>query len=86
MATMEEHALNMTLYYFKSNGDIYSYASGIQDMTIFGAHEADYSLMLTYVIVPKDEYVMESIHQFYVDIETTQLKLRAGASRLRNYL
>ena len=86
MATMEEHELNMTLYYFKSNGDIYSYSTGIQDMSIFGIHEADYSLMLNFVIVPKDEYVMESIHQFYIDVETTQLKLRENASRLRNYL
>ena len=76
MATIAEHEASMTIFYYKRNGDIYSYATGIQDMKMFGQHEDDYSLIMDYIVVERDPAVMEAIHKFYVDIETKQLKLK----------
>lgn len=76
MATIEEHEASMTLFYYKRNGDIHSYATGIMDMSMFGKHMEDYSLILDYVVVERDPAVMEAIHRFYIDAENKQLKLR----------
>lgn len=76
MASIAEHEASMTLFYYKRNGDIYSYATGIQDMKMFGTHADDYTLIMDYIVVERDQMVMEAIHKFYVDIETKQLKLK----------
>ena len=85
MATIEEHEVSMTIFYFKSNGDIHSYATGIQDLSMFRMHEQDYSLILDCIVVEKDPAVMESISKFYVDVETERLRLKAEYN-LNKYL
>ena len=85
MATIEEHERSMTIFYFKSNGDIHSYATGIQDLSMFMSHEQDYSLILDCIVVEKDPAVMESINKFYVDVETERLRLKAEYN-LNKYL
>ena len=85
MATIAEHEASMTLFYYKRNGDLYSYATGIQDMKMFGAHAEEYALIMDFIVVEKDPLVMESFHKFYVDVETKQLKLKPEYS-LNKYL
>lgn len=85
MATIEEHEASMTIFYFKSNGDIHSYATGIQDLSMFMSHEQDYSLILGCIVVEKDPAVIESLNKFYIDIETNRLRLKAEYN-LNKYL
>ena len=50
MASLDEFENSMTIYYYKSNGDIHSYCTGINDMTMFGEHADDYAAILDYLI------------------------------------
>lgn len=76
MATIEEYEACMTIFYYKRNGDIHSYATGIMDMGVFGSHTEDYALILDYLVIEKDSAVMEAMHRFYVDVDNEKLKLR----------
>ena len=71
--TIEEFENSMTLYYFKSNGAIHSWCTGINNMTSFGEHSMDYSLILDYVVLPLDRYVLDNLKYFTIDIETKEL-------------
>lgn len=86
MATIAEYEANMTMFYYKSNGEIYSYCTGIADMSIFGTHQIDYELILDFIVIPKDHVVMEFMHKFYVDIEIKELKLKPEYQSLSKYL
>lgn len=86
MANMEEFEKSMTIYYYKSNGDIHSYCTGINDMTMFGEHADDYSAILDYIVMEKDMMVLEILYKFYIDIETKELKLKTEYQNLAKYL
>lgn len=86
MATMAEHEASMTIFYYKSNGEIYSYCTGISDMGGFGDHADDYALMLDYVVLPKDQTAIEFLYKFYIDVETKELKLKPKYQDLSKYL
>ena len=86
MASMVEHEASMTLYFYKSDGTIYSYCTGVQDMSGFGERAADYELIMDFIVVPKDPTVMEFTNRFYVDIESRQLKLKADSADFTKYL
>ena len=86
MASLAEHEASMTIFYYKSNGEIYSYCTGISDMGGFGDHKADYELMLDYVVLPKDQTAIEFLYKFYIDVETKTLKLKPEFSNLSKYL
>lgn len=86
MATMAEHEASMTMFYYKSNGEIYSYCTGISDMSMFGIHQADYELILDFIVIPRDHVVMEFMYKFYVDVETKELKLKTEYQSLTRYL
>lgn len=83
---MAEHEASMTLYYYKSDGMIYSYCTGIQDMSIFGDRAADYAMIMDYLIAPKDQTVMDYTNRFYVDIESKQIKLKEDSEDFTKYL
>lgn len=86
MATITECEANMTMFYYKSNGEIYSYCTGIADMSMFGIHQADYELILDFIVIPRDHVVMEFMYKFYVDVETKELKLKKEYQSLTRYL
>jgi hypothetical protein len=71
--TIEEFENSMTLYYFKSDGSIHSWCTGINNLSTFGNHKEDYELILDYLILPIDRYVLDNIKYFNVDIETKKL-------------
>jgi len=76
MATIAEMNANMTIIYYKSNGDIYTLGSGIQPIsTIFGNHSTDMALILDEIIIPKDEYVLKNKKLFKVDISKSPVVL-----------
>lgn len=63
---LKEHEVSMTLFYMKRTGEIIRYATGIQDMKYFGDYEQDYSIIIDYVVLEKDSYVLENIEKFNV--------------------
>lgn len=59
---------DMTIFYYKSNGDIYSTCSGIQPIeTFLGTHSADLMQIINSVKLPYDEYVIFSSDKFKID-------------------
>ena len=71
--TIEEFENSMTIYYFKRDGSIYSWCTGINDLSTFGNHKEDYGLILDYIILPLDRYVLENIKYFTVDVDKKEL-------------
>ena len=68
--SIEEMNANMTIFYYKSNGDIYTVGSGIQPIdTFFGEHSVDMALMLDEIVLPIDQYVLNNSNKlFKIDI------------------
>lgn len=67
---------DMTIFYYKSNGDIYSACSGIQPIqTFLGAHSTDLMQIISSVELPYDQYVMFSTDKFKIDITKNPITL-----------
>lgn len=64
--TLEEMERSMTLFYMKRTGDIVNKATGIQDMKFYSDFEEDYKLIIEFIVLPKDEYVLDNIERFKV--------------------
>ena len=64
--TLEEMNKSMTLFYMKRTGDIINKATGIQDMKFYSDFEEDYKLIIEFIVLPKDEYVLENIEKFKI--------------------
>lgn len=73
----------MTLYYFKSDGSIHSWCTSINNMSIFTGHGEDYTLMLDYIVLPLDRYVLDNIKYFTIDIDTKELCFNAPTINYR---
>lgn len=86
MPNMAEHEASMTIFYYKSDGAIYSYATGISDMRSFGDRQKDYEQILDCVVLDRDPIVMEFLQRFYIDVETKELKLKPDGSDFAKYL
>lgn len=78
--TIEEFENSMTIYYFKSDGSIYSWCTGINDLSTFGEHKKDYELILDCVVLPLDRYVLDNIKYFAVDTESKELYMKSSPS------
>ena len=86
MASIEEHEASMTIFYYKRDGEIHSYCTGISGMERFGEHEQDYSLIIECNVFPKDETVIRYLNLFYIDLETKQIKLKDESYDFSKYL
>ena len=86
MATMAEHEASMTIFYYKSDGTIYSYCTGISDMSSFGSRQSDYELIVDYIVLPRDYTVITFLNRFYIDANTKELKLKSEYADLKKYL
>lgn len=75
MATIEENSKKMTIFYMKSDGAIVNFCTGIADMSFYGNHEEDYSQIYDFIVIDYDEYIMNNLFNFYVDIEEKRVKL-----------
>ncbi len=76
MPSMEDFQNSMTIFYFKKDGGINSYCTGISDMSTFGEYADEYALIIDYIVVPLDNTVLQYLHEFYVDLETKQIKIK----------
>jgi hypothetical protein len=81
--TIEEFENSMTVYYFKRDGSIHSWCTGINDLSTFGNHKEDYELILGYLVLPIDRYVLDNIKYFSVDIDKKELCLNAPTTTYR---
>lgn len=86
MASIEEYESSMTIFYYKRDGEIHSYCTGISGMERFGEHEQDYSLIIECNVFPKDETVIRYLNLFYIDLETKQIKLKDESYDFSKYL
>jgi len=60
---------NMTIFYYKSNGDIYRISAGNQPINIyFSDHAQDMMLILDSIVVKYDAYVQNNQTLFKIDI------------------
>lgn len=67
---------NMTVFYYKSNGDIYRISAGEQPIDVyFGDHSVDMMLMLDSVLIPFDAYVQKNPQLFKMDITKSPVVL-----------
>lgn len=64
----------MTLFYSKRTGEIKNYVTGVSDMGFYGKDEEDYSLIIDYIIVDLDEYVLANFKQFKIADKNIKLK------------
>ena len=75
----------MTIFYFKSTGKIYAVATGIQDTKYFGDNEEDFKLIIDYIVVLKDETVINDFTKFKINTETKQIEILQSAIPNYNY-
>lgn len=50
----------MTLYYLKHSGKVKGYCTGEQTMSIYGADADEYSIIMDYIQVPYDEFIINN--------------------------
>lgn len=51
----------------KSTGAVIGFCSGEQTMAYYGEYEADYSLIMDYIIVPYDEFIITNRQYHYIE-------------------
>lgn len=56
----------LTIFYNKRTGTIKEICGGEQDMDWFGEEKQDYELILDYIIVDFDQFILANFHRFYV--------------------
>lgn len=83
MATIDEMQNSMTLFYSKKTGEIKAFSTGIQDMSFFGTDKEDYEIIWDYVVLTKDENVLNNFKSFKVNLSTKTLEILPGA--ISNY-
>ena len=71
--SLKEYENSMTIYYMKTDGVIIESQTGINNMTTFGVHELNYSLIYDFIVVEKEAFFLENRRYFKVDIETKEL-------------
>lgn len=83
MATIDEMNSSMTIFYSKSTGLIKSIMNGIQDMNFFGQDKEDFTLIWDFIVLNRDDYVLNNYKQFKINLDSKALELIASA--LPNY-
>lgn len=84
MATIEEMNLKMTIFYSKQTGEIKASCGGIQNMNFFNENKIDYEIIYDFIVVDRDEYVLNNIDKFKV--VDGQVKLKEKPMDLSKYL
>lgn len=64
----------MTLFYSKRTGEIKAYTTGISDMGYYGDDEKDFSIIYDFIVVDRDDYVLNNIEQFKIVDKKIKLK------------
>ena len=59
--TLNEFESKMTIFYSKRTGEIQTFCTGVQDMSLFSKNADDYSIIWDYVVVYYDNFVIKNI-------------------------
>lgn len=70
---IDEHNLNMTIYYSKRTGAIKSYATGLQDMSTYGDSQEDMEIIYDYIQTTKNDNFINNWRSYKIDTATKQL-------------
>ena len=54
----------VTLFYMKSSGKIKGFCTGVQTMDYFGEDKEDYSLIMNFIVVNKEDFNLD-LREFY---------------------
>lgn len=73
MKILEEQN-KMTIFYNKRLGSIQAIVGGTQNMSYFGEQEEDFKIIYDYIVVDKDEYVINNSSYFIVINNVLKLK------------
>lgn len=73
MKILEEQN-KMTIFYNKRLGSIQAIVTGTQNMSYFGEQEEDFKIIYDYIVVDKDEYVINNSSYFIVINNVLKLK------------
>ena len=71
--TLNEFESKMTIFYSKRTGEIQTFCTGVQDMSLFSKNADDYSVIWDYVVVNYDSFVIKNIYSFVVNTTTKEL-------------
>lgn len=55
-------------------------------MDSFAERKVDYEQIVDFIVMEKDQIVIEFLYKFYVDVENKQLKLKPEFNNLSKYL
>lgn len=64
----------MTLFYSKRTGEIKGFTTGITDMGYFGEDTEDMSIIYNFIVVDRDDYVLDNVEQFKIVDRKIKLK------------
>lgn len=83
MPTIKENQDKMTIFYFKSSGEIMSLATGIQDMDFFHKFKDDMIKIVDFTIKPKDNLVINNYTNFIIDLNTKELMIKPQSNNYK---
>lgn len=76
MATIAENEANMTLCYYKSDGSLANFSTGIIGMeNFYPEHLEDMKLIIDLIVLPKDDYVLKNFTMFKINTATNPVTL-----------
>lgn len=81
--TIKEHENSMTLFYSKQTGEIKCYCTGIQDMNYFGTSKIDFEIIYAFIVIEKDEYILNNLDLFKVSNNKVVLKKGIDLSKYK---
>lgn len=74
MPTIQEMNSKMTLFYSKQTGEIKASCTGIQSMDFFGGNKIDYEIIYDFIVLDRDEYVLQNLSIFKIVDGVPKLK------------
>lgn len=83
--TQAEHEAKMTIFYSKSRGEIKGVFTGIQDMSVYGKDEEDFSIIWAFVVLDIDNYVIQNANKFIMNLAGEQPVLSIKKEEVDKY-
>jgi len=70
---IEEMNNKMTVFYMKSSGKIKAIATGMQDLSIYGDEKEDMALIIDFIVVDKNDFILNNFNLYKVENKETKL-------------
>lgn len=79
---LEEYKNKMTLFYSKRTGEIQTFCTGVQDMSLFGDNKEDYEMIWDFVVIDYNDAIFNNYSLFKVDTSTQKIMLKENVFNL----